>query len=45
MDRKPYVIVQGRSDVGLPGGNGNGNEEKANKCKVISEAEPVGLGK
>lgn len=43
MDRKPYVMVQGRSDAGLPGGNGN--EEKENKCKVISEAEPGGLGK
>lgn len=28
IDRKSYVMVQGRSDVGLTGSNGNGNEEK-----------------
>ena len=27
MDRKPYVMIQGRSNVGLPGGNGNKEKE------------------
>lgn len=40
MDRKAAVLVQGRSDVGRPQGNGNTNRER-HTFKAISKAERV----
>lgn len=37
IDRKPYVVVQGKSNVGLPGDNGSGNKEKETNVKSFQK--------
>lgn len=43
MDRKPNVIVQGRSDMGLQWGNGNGNKEKGIHLKPFQRQNQYDL--
>lgn len=42
-DRKPYVVVQGKSNVSLPEGNGNGNEEKETNVKSFQKQSKYDL--
>lgn len=41
MDRKPYVVDQGKSNVGLPGHNGN--EEKGTNVKSFQKQNQYDL--
>lgn len=43
IERKPYVVVQGKSNVGLPGDNGNGNKEKETNVKSFQKQNQYDL--